>query len=82
MGRMFAMAAAACLLCAARADEPQKAAPGHERAASAGKAAEAEKKDAGGPAARRSPPESPAPKAEAKPEQPKPCEPVRPCPID
>ncbi len=81
MRRMLVVAVAASLLGAAWADDPKKRAPGGEPAASAGKAAEARKKEKGtpdqGPRA-----SSPEPKGEARPDRPKPCEPVRPCPID
>ncbi len=78
MRRMLALAAATCLLGVARADEPPKSAPGGE--AAQGKATEAVKKD--GPKAAGSKAQPPAPKGDAGSEKPKPCEPVRPCPID
>lgn len=81
MTRMLVVAVATYLLGAAWADDRQKGAPGGERAASAGKAADPKKKEKGAPdQGSRAP--SPEPKGEAKPDKPKPCEPVRPCPID
>lgn len=81
MRRMFAVAVAACLLGVARAGEPPRAAPAGEAAAPAGKAAAPKKKEKGAKA--------PAPKAqqaerkgEAKPVAEKPCEPIRPCPVE
>jgi len=79
--RMLVVAAATCLFGAASADEAQKVAPGGEPGAPAGKEAEAGKKD-GGPKAEGAKAQAPDPKAAGQPEKPKPCEPVRPCPID
>lgn len=82
MRRMLAVAVAASLLGVARAGEPPKAAsaPGGEAEAPAGKAAETKKKGKG---------KAPAPKVqaaerkgEAKPAPEKPCEPIRPCPVE
>ncbi len=80
---MLVVAVAASLLGAAWADDPKKAAPGGEPAASAGKGAEARKKEKGAPDQGQGPrAPSPEQKGEARPDRPKPCEPVRPCPID
>ena len=78
MRRVLVLAAATGLLGVASAGESQKAVPGGDPEPA--KAAEAKKKDAGAKAegARSRPP---APKGDA-PEKPKPCEPVRPCPIE
>ncbi len=83
MRRLLAIAVAASLLGVARAGEPPRAAsaPGGEAEAPAGKAAGPKKKGKGGKA--------PAPKVqaaeqkgEAKPGAEKPCEPIRPCPVE
>jgi len=76
MRRMLALALAATLSAAARADDKPKAdAP--PAPAEATKAPKADPPKAG----TKDPGAAPAPKA-AKPEAQKPCEPVKPCPID
>ena len=80
MRRMLVVAAATCLFGVASAEELQKAAPGAVPGAPA-KAVEAKKKDGGANAGEaKAPP--PAPKGDGGSDKPKPCEPVRPCPIE
>ena len=90
MRRMLAVAVATSLLGVARAGEPPGAADGGEAGAPAGKAAEAGakpgKKEKDGKATGRKvrPPErkGEAKAGEAKPGAEKPCEPIRPCPVE
>jgi hypothetical protein len=78
--RMLVAALATSLIAAAGAEEPARTAPGPAPAEAAGKpaaAAKSKKKKDGQVRRTKAPP-----KAEAKPEQQKPCEPVRPCPVE
>jgi hypothetical protein len=77
--RMLVAALATSLIAVARAEEPAKAAPGAAPATATDKPAAAKNKKKKDGQARGS---KARPKAEAKPEQQKPCEPIRPCPIE
>jgi hypothetical protein len=87
--RVFVAAVAASLFAVARAGDqppPESGTPAESKAATqAQPKAVKTKKDKGSAKASPSPQprdDSPAPKGEPKQEKPKPCEPVKPCPID